>query len=366
MKTVKLENSLRRLVRAAAIVTLLTLLFSHSALALPKNDGFVGDDAGILDSETVSTVKNISDELFSKRRTRIAVCSVTGTDGKELRDLASEIYKDWQVGNGVLLLIVDYPDDSESTDTYYAVQSNSISDILTNSKLSEILNEKLEASFAEGDYSTGVAATVEELSSFLGESLPEDFGLEKKSGIPGWLSVILKIIVIVAILLIAGYAALIILERRQAERRRAYLEERRRMAREGRLPRRRPQYPTTSAPSQRGSMYPQSGRYESAAYPEDYTTSNNAQRNYRTPGSSMQPQPRQTNYGYGYTDNRRNPNSRGGTAPRNQTRYDEFDPKNAATVQINTADIRAALRNERNGRTNRSSYEYDDRDSYGR
>ena len=392
----------------AAILAAVILLASVtiSAVTYPTHDRYVSDSAEILDETTIETVRNTSETLNNERGTRIAVCTVTGTDSESVRDYAAGVFKEWQIGNGVLLLLVKYPEGSENTDTFYAVQSNSIADTLTNAKLSEILNTCLESSFAAGNFAEGTSTTVKALAEFLTQNLPEDFADKSaSSGMPGWLSLILKIVVAVAILLIAGYILLVILERRQAKRRRMYLEERRRMARDGHGAYRPAQSggrrpgPGTSHPYPNGSSTYQRSAvrgYESAAYPDDYSMqgyngqqmrgnnqnygneqnygrSYGSERNYGDPynervqDSGYYSQSYDRAYGQDYhkknryaRNDARLQNRENRTANASQYESDNrYDPQTAATVQINTADIRAYRAPQRDGR--RQSREDPDR-----
>ena len=411
-RTMTKTKAERRLSLAALLLTAITILamLSASVLAYPSPDGYVSDSAGILDEDTIKTIRDTSDALFTSRGARIAVCTVNSTDSESVRDYAAGVFKDWNVGNGVLLLLVKYPEGSDSTDTFYAVQSNSVSDTLTNTKLSEILNTCLESSFAAGNFAEGTTTTVKALSDFLSQNLPENFGKKSSSGMPAWLSVLLKIIVVIAVLLIAGYIALVILERRAAERRRLYLEDRRRrMARDGHAGY-RPMQQGAGRPNQRPTGYgnqgygrdgyggqeygrpgygnPSGGNrrtsrgYESAAYPEDYDTqgygTHPTQPARRDPRGNAHHGYSDTGYGhtqssdggYGYDSYGRAPSRARRTVDTSRygdERDDRYDPQTAATVQINTADIRAARASgsRRDGRrTSRDGY--DDYDRYDR
>ena len=165
------------------------------------------------------------------------------------------------------------------------------------------------------------------------ENLPDGIG-EEKSGMPTWLSVILKIILGVAVLLIAGYALLVYLERKQAEKRRIAMEaRRRRLAEEGRsyrspqqgsyrpnMPRQGQYYGTR--PVQSGARPVQSGArpVQNGARPVQNGARPTQSRQMRNPSPERQyaPSPARRSVPQGYDDK-------------------------AATVQISTADIRAVM-----------------------
>lgn len=288
-------------------------------LAYPTHTDYIADSATVIDETTENAVKSLSKELLDEKNVRIALCTVLNTEGKSLAEYASAVYKDWNVGHGVLILI------ATEADSFFAVQSNSVAEVLTSGKLSDIINTTMEPRFAEKDYSGAAMAAANALSSFLKENLPDDIG-EKKGGLPTWLSVILKIILVLAIIIVAGYCVLVYLEKKQAEKRRLAMEaRRRRFSKEGRG--RRP------APPQ-GYRSPNGRRPNGQRPTQGYGRPMPQQRYDRPTDGRVQTRPAQDMRAsmertgtYAPAQNRRNvPN-----------RYDD----NAATVQISTADIRA-------------------------
>ncbi len=259
----------------AALLAGLTI-FTASVFAYPEHTDYISDSATVLDETCETSVKAASDTLYQTKGCRVAVCTIDTTGTEEISAYAANLFKEWEIGSGVLLLIVT------TDDTYYAVQSSDISDVLTNSVLSELLNTNLEASFAAKEYSAGVSATVTAVANYLKTNLPADFkASETKSGggMPTALKVILILILIVVILGGIGYLVLLWLEKRQAERRRAYREaQRQRLARggapvrsyhPGQAPRNqapRNQAPRNQAPQRRAPSQQRPDNYD---YPQD-------------------------------------------------------------------------------------------------
>ncbi len=206
-------------------------------LAYPKSSNYTYDGTGTLSEEELSSIADSSAKLSEKKGARVAVCIVnsvvqvggeSGASNLEtaVKDYARAVFKEWKIGNGVLLLI------SKEDKVYWAVQSNSLTKTLTDEKLKSILSEKLDDSF-DGNLAEGVVGTAKALDEFLTSALPDVKA--EKSILSKIFGIILKIILAIAILLIAGYVALIILERRALEKRRRYMEARRReMAARGR------------------------------------------------------------------------------------------------------------------------------------
>ena len=291
-------------------------LFIVSALAVsvfadyPKSESFLYDGAEILSDEAEAEIKSVNDALFVSKGVRVAVCTVDNTGDVPANTYARGVFGDWGV-NGVLILVV------KSTDFYYAVQSSSISDSLTDEKLSEILNTALEPEFASGNYSSGISATVKAISTFINENVkaPETANNTstqtetKKSGAG---KVILVIVIILAVLIGGGYGLLVYLEKKQERERLLRLEEkRRRLAQSG-----RGGYYGTPSPNGRGSTVhsygqypdrraPQSGRYnpysDRAAQPDNERYDQPQQRGgrgsdrfvYPDSTQSIRPAPRQ-------------------------------------------------------------------------
>ena len=314
---------------AALMIVFMCAAVTLPVFAYPAHTDYISDNATVLDESTENTVKELSASLLEEKNVRIAVCTVLNTGDESVDKYASSLFEDWKVGNGVLILV------STEDDTFYAVQSNSVSSVLTAEKLSDIINSTMEPRFAEKDYAGAVAAAANALFSFMKENLPDGIG-EEKSGMPTWLSVILKIILGVAVLLIAGYALLVYLERKQAEKRRIAMEaRRRRLAEEGRS------YRAPQQASYRPNM-PRQGQYYGANYMQNGT------RPLQSGARPMQNGARPMQNGARPTQSRQmrntSPERTGQYAPSPARRSvpQGYDDK-AATVQISTADIRAVM-----------------------
>ena len=218
---------------AAVIITALAVSVFAEYPAKPES--FVHDGAEMLSDEAEAEIKSVNDALFVAKGVRIAVCTVDNTGDIPANTYARGVFGEWGI-NGVLILAV------KSTDYYYAVQSSSVSDVLTDEKLSEILNTSLEPEFAAKNYSAGFSATVKAISAFLSENLkaPDNnlsssASTEKENKSGGILKGILIVVIVIAVLLAGGYGLLVYLEKKQERERLLRLEEkRRRLAQSGR------------------------------------------------------------------------------------------------------------------------------------
>ena len=307
-------------------------LLSLSVAAYPSHTDYISDAAVILDENTENAIKAANTELIKSRNTKIAVCTVLNTEGKTTREYAAKLFEDWKVGHGVLILI------ATETNDFYAVQSNSIADILTNEKLSEIINSTLGPKFDEKQYSEGARSAANTLSVFLSNNLPEGFGA-KKGGMPTFVKVILIIIVIVAVLAAAGYGALIYLEKKQARRRREEMIARRQRMANG--------YPAPRREPNRNRLPGETARNDPRRLPPPRT--GDPRRNPNAPASGR-PNPDRRN-----GDPRRTPAQRRTQSPHaNQTQVINRVPRpgngnvsSAATIQIDTAELRAAMESQK-------------------
>ncbi|MBQ6263310.1 MAG: TPM domain-containing protein [Clostridia bacterium] len=220
-------------VLAAVIATVIIAALAVSVFAdYPKSETFIYDGAEMLSEEAEAEIKSVSDALFVAKGVRIAVCTVDNTGDIPANTYARGVFGEWGV-NGVLILAV------KSTEFYYAVQSSSIADTLTDEKLGEIMNTVLEPEFAAGNYSAGFSATVKAISSFISENVKTPEAADKSSSEApkkkNGFVIFLVIVLIIAAILGGGYGLLVYLEKKQERERRLRLEEkRRRLAQSGR------------------------------------------------------------------------------------------------------------------------------------
>ncbi len=323
------------------LCVLLVLLTAFAAVtpcyAYPSHTDYISDSADVLDDGTERSFKSTADTLRSERHVNLALCTVQSTGGEELADYASSLFVSWEIGHGMLLLIVT------DTQSFYAITSKSLEEHVSYDKLGELLNTTMAASVEQQDYSGAVSSACRALSDYISENVPKDFGIQK-TYMPGWLIAVIVILVIIAVLLIGGYILLLYLEKKKAERERMLRELRRRRMisdpyREGGAAPRRPAQGARRPDAYRRNQGAHGAEGAHSAYP--------ASRPARRPGTSPQGNGRAA-HGAPYGNSPRSASygaPRTGTAaPRRpvsqDARDDSFDK--AATVQISTADLRAA------------------------
>lgn len=126
-----------------------------SALAAPPSrpeNQYVLDSAGVLSDAAEQEIISENQKLFRDTGAQIVIAAVDFLGGQEIDDYAYHLFNSWGVGsqernNGLLLVM------SIAEDDYYAIPGYGVEDYFTGGKLQDILDEKVEPSFAEEDYS---------------------------------------------------------------------------------------------------------------------------------------------------------------------------------------------------------------------
>ncbi len=147
------------------VLLLLSCMLLGAALPLfaayPKNDDGIADEAGVLSEATIRTIKQENQGLSKDLGVSIAVCTVKTTGNTSIDEYARGLFKNWKLGEGVLLLIA-----TEDKD-YYFVPSAGTERVLTAQVLTAVRDGYLEEDFAAGNIDRGVLKTVSRLSSLL-------------------------------------------------------------------------------------------------------------------------------------------------------------------------------------------------------
>ncbi len=197
--------------RAVVILTVMTLtVLPVLAASYPKPKNNVADEAGVLSESTIKSIETANKTLELDTDTTIAVCTVDTTGDTEIAEYARGVFKEWKLGEGVLLLI------AKDDNNYYFVQSVGVSDVLTNDVLMNIRDEYLEADFNDGNIDRGVNKCVTKLKNVLtaGIKADTDDGDDKESEskgttfgsvVAGFFKTILYIILIAVVLLVAFF-----------------------------------------------------------------------------------------------------------------------------------------------------------------
>ncbi len=165
------NNKRKNLTRALAVMllTLTCVLCVIPAFAAnyPKPKDNVADEAGILSENTIKSLKKANEALLNDTKTQIAICTVKTTGETDIADYARGVFKEWKLGDGVLLLIAG--DDKD----YFFVPSEGVENILTDEVLTDIRDTYLEEYFEEGNIDRGVNMCVTKLSTTLTKGITD-------------------------------------------------------------------------------------------------------------------------------------------------------------------------------------------------
>ena len=167
----------------------------------------------MLSESTIRAIETANKTLELDTGTTIAVCTVDTTGESDIAEYARGVFKEWKLGEGVLLLI------AKDDKNYYFVQSVGVESVLTNDVLKSIRDEYLEEDFEAGDINRGVNKCVTKLKNVLTAGIPaaktsdnttdtansEPTGTTVGSVIAGFFKAVLWIVLIAVVLLVAFF-----------------------------------------------------------------------------------------------------------------------------------------------------------------
>lgn len=169
--TTTVNRNRRDFLKVLAAWVLLAVMILSAALpiaaAYPKKDGNVADEAGVLSENTIRSLKKNNDTLKADIGVSIALCTVKTTGETSIEEYARGLFKSWNLGDGVLILIAVEDED------YYFIQSKGIEKVITNDVLASVRDNYFEDDFLAGNIDRGVIKTVSNLSTELVSRLKE-------------------------------------------------------------------------------------------------------------------------------------------------------------------------------------------------
>lgn len=163
---------LRRLSVLVMCAMLVVTLAIPALAAYPSHKDFISDPDNILSDTTAAAIYSANEALYKSKEVKIAVCLTDSTGSESITDFSRNLFSAWEMCDGVLLVL------DTTAQTYFAVQSVDIDDIVTNAVLSDILANNMEEEFAAGNTDRAVMKTITALSQFMGSSLPSPEGAE--------------------------------------------------------------------------------------------------------------------------------------------------------------------------------------------
>lgn len=122
---------------------------------------YVSDNAGVLPQVTKDYLNQSSNRYAATTGSGIYVVTVKNTGGKSLQDYTYAKFAGVAAGPRDVMLVLDI-----GGDNYHVLQGKSIDRVLTNDRISGILNTVLEPKFAAKDYAGGATGTANAFYSF--------------------------------------------------------------------------------------------------------------------------------------------------------------------------------------------------------
>jgi len=132
---------------------------------LPAPTGYVNDYAKVLDAATKGQLETTLTKLDQEQQIQFAVVTIDSTNGQEIFDYSLAVARGWHIGakdaqKPSLLLLVAIKDRK-----YFTQVSRHLEGELPDGLVGQIQREKLVPAFRAGDYSRGIADTINEYIS---------------------------------------------------------------------------------------------------------------------------------------------------------------------------------------------------------
>lgn len=207
---------LKKIRGAISLFAAVTILFLSAvgvfAVDYPKQTNYVADEAGVLSESTIRSIQTTNENLMGDTKTTIGVCTVKTTGDMDIAEYAKNVYTNWKMGDGLLILI------ASEDKNYYFVPSTTLDKYLTNDDLTTLRNDYLEEDFKSGNIDRGILKTVTKAASMISasfsaaaaESANSAADSPKQTGtnpIVVFFKVILYIVLIAVVLFIALFVA---------------------------------------------------------------------------------------------------------------------------------------------------------------
>lgn len=174
-----------------ALVAILLLCTSAAALDIPRLDGYINDQAGMIPASTELKLEQYLEQFEQTDSTQIAVLTLTSLEGEDLADTAIRVAQQWKLGqkqsdNGLLLLIAK--DDRKIRIEVGRGLEGRMTDLLAG----RIIDGEISPYFKQGDFSGGIIAGVVSMSEAVrGEYTGTGKPKKKKRSSLGWLTMLL-------------------------------------------------------------------------------------------------------------------------------------------------------------------------------
>jgi uncharacterized protein len=154
----------RRVVALLAVISVVLSVATATALEVPYLEGRINDQANLLDDSVESRLEERLLLLEQETGAQVAVLTIPSLEGDPLEDFSLRVVETWKLGrsdadNGVLILIAR-DDRRMRIEVGYGLEG-----ALTDAQSGRIIDRLMAPRFRQGDFSGGVEAAVEAVSS---------------------------------------------------------------------------------------------------------------------------------------------------------------------------------------------------------
>jgi uncharacterized protein len=204
--------------KALKLFLLILLVWAYPALAgavtppIPAHPSqYVVDLARVIDAQNTARLNAMLRDLEAKTTAQMVVLTINSLDGEPLESFSHQTAVKWRIGqkgkdNGVLLTVV-VKDHKYRIEVGYGLEGT-----LPDSLVGSLGRQYLVPNFRKGDYAAGILATVRAISEQIapgkvlagGAAVPKPArqAAAQKSGLAGWVTLILVIVFIILLILV--------------------------------------------------------------------------------------------------------------------------------------------------------------------
>ncbi len=155
----KLSFSSSFFIGCATALSLYAPQFASAAFEIPKNDGFVTDEAGILKPDEELALEGELTDYRTKTSNEIAILTVQTLSGADIAQTSVDVLRTWGIGNAQknngILILVAYADKKVFIATGYGLEG-AVPDIVAKG----VIDEDITPAFRQGNYGDGLKAAV--------------------------------------------------------------------------------------------------------------------------------------------------------------------------------------------------------------
>ena len=138
----KARRHLTILLTLLTLLTLFTCFANAAGIPAPPTNGFIVDNADVLQATTITSLNNLGDATDYDTGTSVVVITTDYTGTYQIDEFCQAVFDEWNIEDGLVLTL------SIGDDVYYAMPSAGLGRYLDANKTQDILDEYLEPDFA--------------------------------------------------------------------------------------------------------------------------------------------------------------------------------------------------------------------------